>query len=139
MRFDLLRIKIIVFSVSLIFLSLGGYRYTAVDIHVEEQVKVICNWLNSSSDEDKPHVGPLAHKKLKYLKDKYTKDFKCEVEEPTLHWIKYFDKAIVIYHNGTNKLGLLYEFGGGIRQAFKPHYSQLWTPNDSGENEYDNF
>ena len=134
-----MRIKIIVVSLSLIFLSLGGYRYTAVDIHVEEQVKVICNWLNSSSDEDTPKVGPLAHKKLKYLKGKYLNGFKCEVEEPPLNMIKYYEKAIVIYHNGVNKLGLLYEFGGGVRQALKPHYSHLWTPKDSGENEYENF
>ncbi|MEH6345487.1 MAG: hypothetical protein V7785_10415 [Bermanella sp.] len=134
-----MRTKIIVILLSLILLSLGVYRYIAVDIHVEEQVKVICNWLNSSSDGDSPKVGPLAHKKLKYLKVKYSNNFKCEIEEPPINMIKYYEKAIVIYHNGINKLGLLYEFGGGVKQAFKPHYTLLWTPKDSGENEYENF
>lgn len=134
-----MRIRIIVLILSITLLSMASYRYTAVDIHVEEQVDVICNWLNSSSGVDKPKVGPLAHKKLTYLKDKYSNGFKCEVEEPPLSEIEFAEKAIVIYHNGINKLGLLYEFGGGIRQALIAHYTHLWTPKDSGENEYENF
>lgn len=139
MRIHLLIKKIIVIFLSVTLLSLGVYRSIAVDIHVEEQVEVICNWLNSSSDGDAPKVGPFAHKKLKYLKVKYINGFKCEIEEPRLGMIKYYEKAIVIYHSRVNKLGLLYEFGGGVRQAFIPHYSHLWTPKDSGENEYENF
>ena len=84
-----MRIKIIVFLLSLLLLSLGFYRYIAVDKHVEQEVEVICNWLNSSSDSEAPKVGPLAHKKLKYLKGKYSNNFKCKIEEPPINEAKY--------------------------------------------------
>jgi len=134
-----LRIKIIIFLLSLSFLSIGIYRYVAVDKHVEDQVEVICTWLNSGSDSELPKVGPLAHKKLKYLKSKYSNNFKCKVEEPTISQSRYAEKAIVVYHNKVNKLGLLYQFGGGVKQAFKPHYFHLWTPSDSGEDPDNNY
>jgi len=125
--------------ISLVILSFIVYRNVAVYFHVKAQSEIICNWLNSQTITEKPSVGPLAHKKLEYLKNKYSGGFDCRIKEPLPSFANFHDKAIVIYHNNVNKLGLHYEFGGGIRQAFIAHYSHLWTPKDSGENEYSNF
>ena len=121
----------ILFAIIIAFLFV--YSQIAVDIYVNYQSESLCNWLNHSVDA-KPRVGPLAYKRLNYLKSKYANNFYCEVEESP-HSYGYSDeKAVVIYHKGRSILGLVYGFSyGGVKNFFRPRYYQLWTPKDSGE------
>jgi len=130
MKKTIIKILTILFSIVLL---LSVYRLSAVDIHLNTQVKAVCNWLNDNT-EVQPRVGPLAKTKLAYLKNKYEGGFDCKIEESP-HKYGYSDeKAIVIYREGVNKLGLVFGFSyGGVKNYFRARYYQLWTPKDSGE------